>query len=132
MRGPAPRKAGVGGGATRNWVRRPPGAGDGQPRGDAGRGGLDPAEGSGRGDHEQCAHAHFAHAEPLGPHGCDEPAAEVGAQHRGDHVERIEGVSDVSVEIPNGRLTVHSTPTVTDEAVHAAIGQAGYTIAASA
>lgn len=66
------------------------------------------------------------------PHGCDEPAAEVGAQHRGDHVERIEGVSDVSVEIPNGRLTVHSTPTVTDEAVHAAIGQAGYTIAASA
>ena len=31
----------------------------------------------------------------------------------------------------NGRLTVHSTPTVTDEAVHAAIGQAGYTIAAS-
>ncbi|WP_434967816.1 cation transporter [Janibacter indicus] len=44
----------------------------------------------------------------------------------------MEGVSDVSVEIPNGRLTVHSTPTVTDEAVHAAIGQAGYTIAASA
>ena len=55
-----------------------------------------------------------------------------GHEGHGDHVERIEGVSDVSVEIPNGRLTVHSTPTVTDEAVHAAIGQAGYTIAASA
>lgn len=49
-----------------------------------------------------------------------------------DHVEQIDGVSDVSVDIPNGRLPVNSTSTVTDEAVHAAIEQAGYTIAASA
>lgn len=49
-----------------------------------------------------------------------------------DHVEQIDGVSDVSVDIPNGRLTVSVTPTVTDDAVHAAIEQDGYTVAASA
>lgn len=49
-----------------------------------------------------------------------------------DHVEQIDGVSDVSVDIPNRRLTLNSTSTVTDEAVHAAIEQAGYTIATSA
>lgn len=49
-----------------------------------------------------------------------------------NHVEQIDGVSDVSVDIPNGRLTVSTTDSVTDDAVHAAIEQAGYTVAASA
>lgn len=45
-----------------------------------------------------------------------------------DHVEQIDGVTDVAVDISTGSLTVTTDAPVTDDAVHTAIKRAGYTV----
>ncbi len=45
------------------------------------------------------------------------------------HVEKVDGVTDVAVDIDTGSLTVTTDAPVTDAAVHAAIEQAGYAVA---
>ena len=43
-------------------------------------------------------------------------------------VRRIEGVSDVRVDVAAGTLTVGATPPVSDDAIAAAVDEAGYTV----
>lgn len=43
-------------------------------------------------------------------------------------VRRIEGVSDVRVDVAAGTLTVGATTRVSDDAIAAAVDEAGYTV----
>lgn len=43
-------------------------------------------------------------------------------------VRRIEGVSDVRVDVAAGTLTVGATTPVSDDAIAAAVDEAGYTV----
>ena len=43
-------------------------------------------------------------------------------------VRRIEGVSDVRVDVAAGPLTVGATTPVSDDAIAAAVDEAGYTV----
>ena len=43
-------------------------------------------------------------------------------------VRRIEGVSDVRVDVAAGTLTVGGTTPVSDDAIAAAVDEAGYTV----
>ena len=45
-----------------------------------------------------------------------------------EEVTRIPGVTDVDVDVAAGRVTVRSTGPVTDEAVAAAVDEAGYEV----
>jgi copper chaperone len=46
-----------------------------------------------------------------------------------EEVGRIEGVESVAVDLPTGALTVVSTGELSDEAVRAAVDEAGYQVA---
>jgi copper ion binding protein len=47
-----------------------------------------------------------------------------------EEVRRIEGVSDVTVDLPSGALTISSSGPVEEAAVAAAVEEAGYQLAA--
>jgi copper chaperone CopZ len=55
---------------------------------------------------------------------CDHCARAVTAE-----VSRISGVTDVSVDVPAGRMIVTSAQPPSDEAVAAAVDEAGYEVA---
>lgn len=44
-------------------------------------------------------------------------------------LERLDGVSDIQVDVPNGRVTVTSAHELTAEQVRAAVEEAGYEVA---
>jgi len=46
-----------------------------------------------------------------------------------EEVGQIEGVTDVKVDLPSGAVTVVSTAQVSDDAVRAAVDEAGYQLA---
>jgi copper chaperone len=46
-----------------------------------------------------------------------------------EEVSRIEGVESVAVDLPTGALTVVSSHELSDEAVRAAVDEAGYQVA---
>ena len=46
-----------------------------------------------------------------------------------EEVTRLPGVTDVEVDLASGRLTVTSEATVDDDAVRAAVDEAGYEVA---
>jgi copper ion binding protein len=46
-----------------------------------------------------------------------------------EEVSRIEGVESVAVDLPTGALTVVSSRELSDEAVRAAVDEAGYQVA---
>jgi copper ion binding protein len=48
-----------------------------------------------------------------------------------EEVRRIEGVSDVTVDLPSGALTISSTGPIEEAAVAEAVEEAGYQLAAS-
>jgi len=54
---------------------------------------------------------------------CDHCAGAVSAE-----VTKIPGVTDVNVDVEQGRLTVTSTDTVSSEAVTEAVEEAGYAV----
>lgn len=54
---------------------------------------------------------------------CDHCAGSVSAE-----VTKIAGVTDVSVDVSAGQLTVNSTGPISDEAVTEAVEEAGYEI----
>ncbi|MGI8415222.1 MAG: heavy-metal-associated domain-containing protein [Nakamurella sp.] len=54
---------------------------------------------------------------------CDHCAGAVAAE-----VTKIPGVTDVNVDVEQGRLTVTSTDTVSSEAVTDAVEEAGYAV----
>ena len=45
-----------------------------------------------------------------------------------EEVTKIQGVTDVDVDLASGRVTVRSSGPVTDEAVAAAVDEAGYEV----
>jgi copper chaperone len=47
-----------------------------------------------------------------------------------EEVRRIEGVSDVTVDLPSGALTISSTGPIEEAAVAEAVEEAGYQLAA--
>ena len=47
-----------------------------------------------------------------------------------EEISEIEGVSDVSVDLSSGRVTVTSAAPLDDTAVRAAVEEAGYSVAA--
>ncbi|MDQ0377854.1 heavy-metal-associated domain-containing protein [Amycolatopsis thermophila] len=47
-----------------------------------------------------------------------------------EEVGKIEGVADVKVDLPTGAVTVVSTGELSDDAVRAAVDEAGYELAA--
>jgi copper chaperone len=47
-----------------------------------------------------------------------------------DEVRRIEGVSEVTVDLPTGALTISSSGPIDDAAVAEAVEEAGYQLAA--
>ena len=46
-----------------------------------------------------------------------------------EEVQQVPGVTDVSIELDGGRLTVRSDAPVDDDAVRAAVEEAGYQVA---
>lgn len=46
-------------------------------------------------------------------------------------VQRIDGIQDVRVDVGSGTLTVSATDAVSDDAVSAAVDEAGYTVVAA-
>jgi copper chaperone len=49
-----------------------------------------------------------------------------------EEVTQVPGVTDVDVDLASGRLTVNSDAPVDDDAVRAAVDEAGYQLAGSA
>jgi copper chaperone len=47
-----------------------------------------------------------------------------------EEISEIHGVTAVAVDLPTGAVTVHSTAPLDDAAVHAAVREAGYAVAA--
>lgn len=48
-----------------------------------------------------------------------------------EEVGAIDGVTEVSVDLPTGAVTVHSSDTVDETAVRAAVEEAGYQVRAA-
>jgi copper ion binding protein len=45
-----------------------------------------------------------------------------------DEITKIDGVSDVDVDLASGRVAITATETIDDEAVRAAVEEAGYEV----
>jgi copper chaperone len=45
-----------------------------------------------------------------------------------EQIRRIEGVATVNVDVASGRVTVHHTKPVDDNAIRTAVDEAGYTL----